>query len=506
MSKIYRDDFASRHRGQSIDIDKASRSSEARTGLDQAGMSVDDLRRADRNRDGKVDASEAWKAADDFDNDGTRGSLIDVDRAGQPTDAGKAAGAFGALLAKGELQPSNDGIVLVGMNEDNKHEARNLRRQGANVIGVHDSAAGNDKISSGGRTYDLTDGGQRLAFAQSLGLPPEQTQKIADAIGSAKYDGWGSAQTDAMDEVAQLAKIWAKAEHGGAIPSRMIISGHHVGSAVWGDDNGEVSWGTLQKLADAMPRAAAQVEDLNVSACYSGGAQMQSKYEGIFPNLKTVWAYSGSAPGSWSGAMAHQKYWERATRGDGTDLQGTIDTLKSWGTRKAENIVGTEVEAPQAYNGPPLSELRQRLRQGEPAYQRYFTGEEVVRDRQSGPLRQYYSNAIQTALQHPDLPDGERASIESLRDQCIRTLFYTSHIGPKFAREHRASITSGYQALGLTPPDFSNLSRRDAMQAIDQYRAALDAARNPPQAAQDLLPLLNGLWNLDPRVIPQNWI
>ena len=35
----------------------------------------------------------------------------------------------------------------------------------------------------------------------------------------------------------------------------------------------------------------------------------------MFPKLKTVWAYGDSAPGTWSGAMPHNRRWEGATRG-----------------------------------------------------------------------------------------------------------------------------------------------------------------------------------------------
>lgn len=508
MSKIYRDDFTSRHAGRAIDVDKASRDHDARTELDQAGLSVEDLRRADRNRDGKVDAEEAWKAADDFDHDGTRGSLIDVDpsRPAEKTEAGKAAGAFGVLLAKGELQPSNDGVVFVGMNEDNKHEASYLRRTGAHVTAVHDSTAGDDRIRVGGRTYNLQDAGERLSFARNLGLPEDQAQKVADAIGTARYDGWGMSQTDAMDEVAQVAQIWAKAEHGGTIPSRMVISGHHVGDGVWGDDNGEIAWTTWKNLAEAMPHAAAQVEDLNISGCYSAGADMEAKLKGIFPKLKTVWGYSGTSPGTWGGAIEQQKEWERATRGSGTDFESGINRLRRTGSRHAENIRGVAVEQPQPYTGPSLSELRERLRQGEPLFERCFSGQQEVDNPREGLLRDYYTNAIQAALDHPDLSADVRQGLEARREQCIRTLYYRTHIGPKFQREHQGAISAGYRALGLEPPDFADLSRASARDKIDQFRTAYDAAGSPPQAAQDLAPLLNGLWNLDPRVIPARWI
>ncbi len=506
MSKIQRSNFTQQHQNKNIDLNKLDRKVNAdpavKADLDDAGVDMDKLRSADRNRDGKIDAGEAWKLADDYDRDGTRRSLIDVDRSGgEQTQAGKAAGALGALLANKDLQadkPGNDDILLVGMNETAKHEARNLRSNArGSVEAVLDSQAGNDQFKVGSTTYDLTTDEGRSGFVGTLGLPADQSAKIADAIGSGGKD--------AKDELAGIAQVWARGERGEDMPSRMVISGHHVGSSVWGDDNGRLTWTSLQKLSDAMPTAAGRVEDLHIAACYSGGASKAEKYQKIFPNAKTVWAYSGSAPGTWSGAMAHQKYWERATRGAGQDVQGTVDTLKGWGTRKAENIDARTMDGTGVYNGPPLAELRQGINDGEAVYQQYFSGERPVTDRQNGPLRGYY-NQIQASLQHPDLPAAERQNLEGTRDQCIRRLFYESHIGHRFQETNASQIQAGYQALGLTPPDFASLSRADAQAKITEFQQKLAGTDNPPAEAQSLLPTLNGLWNLDSQFIPENWI
>jgi hypothetical protein len=505
MTKIQRSDFTGQHAGKSIDLAKLDRqrASDPATQqkLDEGGLSVDQLRRADSNRDGKLDAAEAFKVADNFDRDGSGQSLIAVDRAGQPTQAGKAAGALGALLAKRELQPdrpANDDILFVGMNPDAKHEARNLAQNArGQMTTVLDGTAGNDQIKVGSTTYDLNTPEGRSGFVGTLGLPAEQSQKVADAIASGG--------DDAKDELAQIAQVWAKAERGGTIPSRLVLSGHHVGSAVWGDDNGRLTWDSMKQLSQAMPSAAGQVQDLNISACYSGGPDKAREFKEIFPNVKTIWSYSGSAPGSWSGAMAHQKYWERATRGDNRDLQSTVDQLKEWGTRKAENIYVRDVDQAASYSGPPLDQLKDAINRGEPEYQQFFTGERAVENTQSGPLRDYY-NQIQAALQHPDLEDWDRRSLSSLRDQCIRRLFYETNIGPRFQQAHGSRIQQGYQALGLPPPDFSRLSRGDALRSIDQFRAKLDQTPGAAAAAHNLLPLLNGLWNLEPQHIPETWI
>jgi hypothetical protein len=275
-----------------------------------------------------------------------------------------------------------------------------------------------------------------------------------------------------------------------------------VGSGPWGDGNGSLSWTSLKGLAEAMPRAAAQIEDLNISACYSGGTSSQRTYKEIFPNMKTLWAYSGSAPGTGSGAVQHQAAWERATRGDGTP-EDAAQRLKDRGMRKAENIFTSSGDN-VVYQGPALSDLQQAVRDGEPAFERHFTGQERVTNAQTGPLRDYY-NQLQRLLQHPDLSSWSREDVATRRDQTIRTLFYDTNVAPRFAQTYRSDLAAGYRALGMQVPDFAQLSRGEARQAIEQYRDRL-AQGGGNAATERTLQLLNGLYNLDTQVIPENWI
>jgi hypothetical protein len=510
MTKIDRPSFASQHQGQTIDINKLKQNQAAKTQLEQGGMTTEQLERADKNHDGKIDADEAFNVADDFDHDGSRGSLVATDRAGAPTPAGKALSSLGLLMQNREVQggaprPSvparNDDILFVGMNNETresagaKHEINQLRARGNSITSVTDSRVA-DHISAGGRDYDLTTPQGRDGFASTLGLPADQARKVADAIGNGN--------DDAKDELAGIAQVWAKAERGGTIPGRMVISGHNVGSGPWGDDNGQLSWESLKGLAQAMPKAAAAVEDLNISACYSGGEANNEKYKEIFPNVKTIWAYGGSAPGSGSGATAHQAAWDNATRGSGTNISGAAERLAAAGTRKAENIA-TWTEGTSAAASESLSHLRDNVNYGAYQFRNYFSGESVVDNPQSGPLREYYNN-VQALLQRSAVTGDERRELESRRDQTIRTLFYTSNIAPRFQREYGSQIAAGYRALGATPPNFGTMSRLEAVGAVENFRLRMEQSGSTDPAAQRTLQLLNGLWNLDPRTIPNNWI
>ncbi|MFN7133537.1 MAG: LysM peptidoglycan-binding domain-containing protein, partial [Myxococcales bacterium] len=286
---------------------------------------------------------------------------------------------------------SNDDVLLVGMGDHAKYEATELKKR-ANVTFVGDSFE-DDKVKVGNTTYDLrTDQGIR-SFVQTLALPAEQAKKVEDAI---RLGG-----SDARDELAQLAQVWAKAEKGGTVPSRLMLSGHSVGNGVWGDNNGTLSLNALGKLAEAMPEAARQVEDLHISGCYSGGEHAMERYRAIFPKVKTIWAYTGSAPGSYSGAVPHHNRWEAATRGS----RGDLDRALANGTRKGENVAVWSIDKGYIDGNTPASidQIRSDVQRSEGAFERHLSGELAVQDPQTGPLRDYY-NRLQRLIQHPGLP------------------------------------------------------------------------------------------------------
>jgi hypothetical protein len=301
-----------------------------------------------------------------------------------------------------------------------------------------------------------------------------------------------------------MANAWSPAEKGGSVPGCLVLSGHHVGGGLFGDNNGKVPWEALQSMSHAMPKAAAQVEDLHMSACYSGGDQLKNMYKDMFPNLKTVWAYGESAPGSGSGAVQHLKAWEKTTRADGVGVDDTAAALVKGKVRKAENIDATNLTK-EAKALPDLGKLKTDVAEKKDVFGRYFSGDFAVKNPGTGPLRDYYGQ-VQKLLQHPGLTGAERKEAEGRRDQTIRTLFYSTNVGPKSTAENKASIEAGYKALGVPVPDFGKLTRREGMDSIAMFRSRMEFTNPKPAAAQDLLPKLNGLWNLDPAVIPERWI
>lgn len=395
---------------------------------------------------------------------------------------------------------SNNNVVLFGVNEGATHEAQALRDRGVNVTLIKDARV-DDQITTrdaSGTTVthklDTPEGAR--SFALTLGLPAEQTTKIADVIHNA-----GS---DIRDELAQLAQVWAQAERGGQMPSRMILSGHSTGSSVWGDGNGRLGFETLGQLAEAMPRAARSVEDLHLSACYTAGQGLMDQYRAIFPNAKTIWAYTGSAPGAASGSTVHMARWDRATQGTASSLDRAIAER----TRKGENVAVWSVDRGYLDGTPPapLAEVRAAVDAGRDVYERFSRGDEAVSNPGSGPLRDHY-NQIQRLLQHPELPRSERASIEAQRDSTIRLLYFTKNVAPRFQEVHSGRIRDGFSSLGLPVPNFATMSRADAMRTVAGFERALAEARPPPAAANQLAPLLfAGLRELRQSQIPDSWI
>lgn len=389
--------------------------------------------------------------------------------------------------------PGNDDILFLGFNPTGKREAENLERGSGNKVVFIGDLKNDGVAGADGRTYDLKDRASTDAFTRTLGLPEAQRARIADVIARV--------QVTARDEMAQLAQQWAVAEKGGTIPSRMVLSSHHDGTTLWGDGNGGFSRDDLRELTRAMPRAAGQVEDLNVAACYSGGKIGLDAWRQMFPNAKTILAYRGSSPGADSGSNVHLARWERATRGRGDALDPSIVR----GTRKAENVDTWSASGGYVTPGArELPELQRRYEQTKQAAAPYLSGDREVADPQSGPLREHYNN-IQALVQNPAVAGDELRRLGDEIDVVLRAMFYRSHVAPAFQRSYGPELQRGYAALGLTAPDFGRLSRKDALAAVSAFETRAQGASMTPELEKTLR-LLGALRDLNPHYLRVEWI
>ncbi|MGD9213726.1 MAG: hypothetical protein PVJ84_02885 [Desulfobacteraceae bacterium] len=218
-----------------------------------------------------------------------------------------------------------DEIIFVGLNPSAIDEARSIRRQGNSVIFIGQGQAP-DSIKHHRRTYNLTNPSEVEGFIKTLGLSSTQNIKLTAAINTA--------QSDMKDELAKLADIFAGMEKTRTGPGRLVLSGHSIGRMFWGEHNGMVEIKKIEEIAAALPVAASLIEDLHLSACYSGNERYLVRWRRVFPNVSTIWAYSGSAPGAHSGAQKHLSIWNSATKGNKIKLDRSIAS----NTRKGKNV------------------------------------------------------------------------------------------------------------------------------------------------------------------------
>lgn len=401
--------------------------------------------------------------------------------------------------------PWNDRVVYLGMNPDPTRRASGLMADHADVTVIMPSTAP-DRIRVGGASYDLRASRGVAAFVASLGLNAKQTQGVRRAFEMC--------EKGARDELAGLAKIWARGEKGAPIPSRLVLAGHSNGDGVWGDDNGSLRLGPLLQLSRSLPHASSQIEDALVTGCYSGGEVTMDQYLLIFPRAKTIWAYEAQAPGVDNGATIDQAGWERATRG--RDASFVPHSSAAVNKKMAVWSYQTGYHATKAPLN--LAGLRGKVQWMEENFLRpALAGENYTYDGQwripiritdphTGLVRQYYSWLVRLS-QRKDMPADERALWVEKKHQTIRLLYYSATVAPHFAKEYATEIRRAHAKLGLPAPDFARLDRAQALQAVEKFTRKLEKTPNATADVEQVGTLLQrGVRDLDPGVIPDGWV
>jgi hypothetical protein len=123
------------------------------------------------------------------------------------------------------------------------------------------------------------------------------------------------------EQLADVMRWFNKAEQGSIILDRLVLSGHSNGVELWGEsERGATSKPGLMiierelgGIASVFPKAAAQVEDVMFSACFSINAVEIVKK--VFPNLKTAWTYTAFSPSVKQGSAEHVAEFARARQG-----------------------------------------------------------------------------------------------------------------------------------------------------------------------------------------------
>jgi len=389
-----------------------------------------------------------------------------------------------------------DTIVLLGLNESGAHEAKALREKGNKVIyiGPGSTAA---SIKVGKTTYRLKTHKEITAFVESLGLDSAHEKKAITAFNISSVN--------IRDELAQLAIVWSGVQKTGSGATRFVISGHSMGDGMyWGEENGDLTLSNISKLAESMPKAAGVIEDLHLSACYSGKKQELKKWRETFPNVHSIWGYTESAPGAYSGATLHMNRWADAMRENRFELNRAIAT----NTRKGKSVaVWSKRFGYQARPATDINSLKGRIQRAENSYYvEYFNGTRAVTNTQSGPLRDYY-NDIQALTNHPQASFGEIADYLDRIKTTIRLIYFTKSIRKKFYQLHAKLIKTGYEKLGLKAPVFSKLSRKECMKSINNFLLKYETKKEKqPELIKLKDELTNGLRDLEESHIPANWV
>ena len=252
----------------------------------------------------------------------------------------------------------------------------------------------------------------------------------------------------------------------------------------------------LAGIGDVFPKARDQVEDIMFSACFSISAvEIVVK---VFPNLQNAWTYTAFSPSIKQGSAEHVAGFAKATEGPGglkkSDRRGSTAL---W-TKSKGYIVG---DPSLAAAGPLYSTAIRKWREiAGPMYE--GSGPDLTSDQ----LMPAYL-AVQQMLAHPGTPADRRDNGKRVMQLILRLRFW-SLIRTRFGAEHKGTLQPAYDALGMTQPDWSTMTRKQVKAHVDAVMKAVD--EKPDAAAHKKLLdqyLTDGIFLLkDDKVIKTEWI
>ena len=315
----------------------------------------------------------------------------------------------------------------------------------------------------------------------------------------AAYDILLKADPPARDQLGAVMKMFYGAENGQYNLERLVMSGHSNGIALWGEAE-EASQTKSQILLDSdmtaitklFPTATGQVQDVMFSACWSVVAI--ELVEKLFPNVMTIWAYTGSSPSIKSGSISHILSWEKNTRGDKTLDKGDKRGKSALWVRGEGFLAGDPAEIPH--------------KKVEDAYINNIVKFTTTMDG-TVPIDRPFFNAFYTVVQvakiHPGVSGYIRKEAESLIPKVLR-LRYWKLITQTFAKEHEDAIKNMYKGLGLNAAAIGTMTRPELVAEVKRLEAAFKDD-TPDDVKNFVLNVLKkGLVDLDDKVIPNTWI
>jgi len=309
---------------------------------------------------------------------------------------------------------------------------------------------------------------------------PEIMSFVFDELGISvgDFDRWDKASDVLLlankhlrEQLAEIMRWFNKAERGDIILDRLVLSGHSNGVELWGESQRgrESQPGTMlidrdmSGIAAVFPKAAAQVEDIMFSACFSINAvELVIK---VFPNLKTAWSYSSFSPDVKGGSAEHVAAFTRATEGSGTlKRSDRLGSSALW-TREKGYVVG---DPSLAAAGPLYTAAIRKFREiAQPMYD--GSGPDLP----SEQLMPAYA-AVQQMIAHPGTPADRRKLGEKVM-QIILRLRYWPRVRERFGAEYHDKLQPAYDSLGMTQPDWKSMTRKAVKQHVDAVMKAFEA-------------------------------
>lgn len=340
--------------------------------------------------------------------------------------------------------------------------------------------------------FDLGNKPGVKAFVDGLvgrfGLTNEQGAAIEGTLDDMHFAG--------RDEIGRLALLFASAEVGeSALPGRLVLSGHSSLGEMWGQSS-VIKLEDVCALGKALPKAAAQVEDIHFSGCNTAPElQNHAVWTEAFPNLATMWGYNGFSDHA---PVQDLRTWETATRGDANAISDDAFTARNnavaWTT--AQGMVDP------AHDARPLDYLQGKTRDADSRYAAYVRGDEPIPHPHDCQAATDYMAYYQLSMRS-DVSPAEHSAATQQAQVMLRLRYYETSVRGEFQKENGKVVGEAFNALGLTVPDFSTLSRKDANAKIDEFRRA--AQRQPNANVAEAAQRLTELASLDPKAIPSFW-
>lgn len=302
-------------------------------------------------------------------------------------------------------------------------------------------------------------------FVEELGIT------IGDfARWNAATDVLLQANKHLREQLADIMRWFDKAERGDINLDRLVLSGHSNGVELWGESQvgRESQPGTmlidrdLAGIAKVFPKAAAQVEDIMFSACFSINAVLLVIK--VFPNLKTAWSYSNFSPNVEQGSPEHVAEFTRATEGSGTLKKTNRRGSSALWTKEKGFVVG---DPSLAAAGPLYTEAIRKFREiAQPMYD--GSGPDLT----SPQLMPAYI-AVHQMIDHPGTPADRKKVGESVMQILLRLRFWPI-ARERFGTDYHDKLQPAYDALEMTQPEWKSMTRKAVKAHVDAVMKALE--------------------------------